>query len=610
LGAGKADAMIRSLAWQDQTPHFTANGDDYSFVHLLLDTDGSGPPLGRLVENDFAVCNADCRLDNRDELLPRLNLPENAGDSDILLAAHALWGAKMPGHLLGDFAFAIWHRASRTLFAARDHFGVKPFYYYHAGEKFLFASDISALFAAGAPRRIKDAAIADFLTRAAPPASETSFEGIKLLPPGHWLSLQDGALSTGCYYQLELPEIRKHKNAPAEFRRLLTAAVHARLRGAPKLNIGAMLSGGLDSSSIACLAATKIPNLPTLSMVFDETPEFNERPFIETVLAQGGFAPIFIPSNALPPFAEVTAMIREQTDLFNAPNIGASRMIYHVAREAGLRVLLDGHGGDEVAPVGFTRLHELAIAGHWRSLWRAMDGAMPETNARLKLYGFWKYFRRHTPLWLVFRLPSVLRRRLGLLPRSEDEGLLNPDFAARIAQARQAPEAKPPAHVAFSERHHHFSVLTGPLQAHAFEILSHMAAAAGVEARYPFWDKRLVEFCLSLEPAEKFDAGFGRLILRRAMEGVLPERVRLRRDKLNFMPHIVAGMFKHHQSLIGQLCNAQGPLGNYVNLAALRKAASRAASAPANKPDGLATQQVWRATILAFWLQAQAPGEG
>jgi hypothetical protein len=86
--------------------------------------------------------------------------------------------------------------------------------------------------------------------------------------------------------------------------------------------------------------------------------------------------------------------------------------------------------------------------------------------------------------------------------------------------------------------------------------------------------------------------------------------VRLRRDKLNFMPHVVSGMFKHHQVLIDELCNAPGQLADYVNLAALRKAAARAASAPANKPDGQATQQVWRVAILAFWLRAQEPGGG
>ncbi len=553
---------------------------------------------------------ADCRIDNRSDLLPLLNLSENVGDSEILLGAYALWGANMAARLLGDFAFAIWDRTTNALFAARDHFGVKPFYYHNAGVEFLFASDIRALFAAGAPRRVKEAAIADYLTRTIPPAAETSFEGIKRLPPGHWLSFQNGALKIGCYYKLEIPALQKHDDAPAALRRLLAAAVHARLRGAPGVKIGAMLSGGLDSSSIACLAAAEIPNLPTLSMVFDETPDHNERPFIEAVLAQGRFAPLFLPSNNIPHFGEAPAIIREQTDLVGAPNIGAARTVYHVAREAGLHVLLDGHGGDEVAPIGYIRLHELAMAGQWRNLWCALDGVMPEPNMRKKFHRFWKYFRRHTPLWLVFRLPSVFRRRLGLLPRSEDENLLNPEFAAQVAQARLPPEAKPPKHEAFSELHFHFSVLTGPLQSLGFEVLNHMASAAGIEARYPFWDKRIVEFCLSIDPAEKFNDGYGRLILRRAMKGILPDKVRLRRDKLNFMPHVITGMFKHHAALIDQLCNDKsGLLAKYVNLDTLRKAADRARNSPPDKPDGRAAQQVWRAVMLHFWLQEQAQAE-
>ncbi len=182
-------------------------------------------------------------------------------------------------------------------------------------------------------------------------------------------------------------------DAAAEFRQILTQAVEARLRGG---EAGAVLSGGLDSSSIACTAAPLLRArnagpLRTFSLVFDETPEFNERPFIEVVLVQGGFAPTFISSNRLAPFAVFDRIIGEQQDLFLAPNLPSSRQIPHIAPSQSIRVLLDGHGGDQVAPVGGGPLHELGRAQKWIMLWRQLMTGYDTSEGR-KLPIFWRFF--------------------------------------------------------------------------------------------------------------------------------------------------------------------------------------------------------------------------
>jgi asparagine synthase (glutamine-hydrolysing) len=152
----------------------------------------------------------------------------------------------------------------------------------------------------------------------------------------------------------------------------------------------------------------------------------------------------------------------------------------------------------------------------------------------------------------------------------------------------------------------HYEAISSPLQSHAFEILDRLAAAAGVEARYPFWDKRLVEFSLSLPPEEFCDLGWGRLILRRAMEGVLPDAVRWRRDKFDFTPKIAAGMVAHDADVVDSSLR-DGTLTGFADAALARAAFARIRPAPL-QANGRDVHQVWQSVVLACWLRARRRG--
>jgi asparagine synthase (glutamine-hydrolysing) len=601
--------MLQAIEHRGPDGRKLAVGEGGAFGHCLLATDDGGPETGRLVEDENFLAMADCRLDNREELTEALGLAPAMGDSEILLAGYRLWGENLASHLLGDFAFIIWNKQAGRLYAARDHFGIKPLYYAYNSEFFVFCSDLSGIFASGLIKRdIRDVAIADFLASVAPAEDSTSYSAVWRLPPGHSCILSADDLVLSAYWKLPPPEIIAREDAPGEFRRLLSQAIAARLRGGP---VGAMLSGGLDSSSITCLAAALPPHssskmpLPTFSMVFDATPELNERNYIETVLAQGKFAPCFIPSDDVPPFALLESILAEQHDLFLAPNLACSRRVYHAAHAAGVRVLLDGHGGDEVAPVGVGRLVELAEAGRWFTLWRQLgEGVLSPGEKRLP--SFLIFVKHYSFLRRLRRIP--LTRRFFSPPAGDPAlSFLNPDFAARtrVSERVRAKVARAP-NANMIELHHHYNILTGRLQSYVFEILDRTAAAAGVEARYPFWDKRLVEFCLSLDPVEKLNKGWGRLILRRALQGILPREVQWRSGKFNFLPHLATAMIRNHAKLIEEvLADKEGQLDSYVNLPALRDAYSRLTDNP-KQPNGYEVQSLWRAVILAYWLKRQS----
>jgi asparagine synthase (glutamine-hydrolysing) len=199
-------------------------------------------------------------------------------------------------------------------------------------------------------------------------------------------------------------------------------------------------------------------------------------------------------------------------------------------------------------------------------------------------------------------------RRFRRASHNDEKGprwsrFINPDLAARTDVA-----ARYSAHRALmisykSEREQHLNEISAPMQAHALEVLDKAAAGAGVEARYPFWDKRLVEFCLALPADAKLRDGWSRMVLRRAMDGVLPEAVTWRRDKFDFTVHLIRGMLAHHRPMLDQILFEDAVnIGGYVDLAAVT-AAYRRMVKHAEAANGYDVQAVWRTAVLALWLR-------
>ncbi|TIW33436.1 MAG: lasso peptide isopeptide bond-forming cyclase, partial [Mesorhizobium sp.] len=183
-------------------------------------------------------------------------------------------------------------------------------------------------------------------------------------------------------------------------------------------------------------------------------------------------------------------------------------------------------------------------------------------------------------------------------------GLVNPELARRTELAERFHRAGyMPSSVSASEALTHRWILSTGLVPHAFEVLDKAAANFGVEPRYPFWDKPLVEFCLALPGEEKLSSGFGRYVLRRAMDGILPPEVQWRRDKIDFTANLVKGMVGNHRDLLHKvLVSDAGLIAPYVNLPEVAAAYARIL----RRPDGAApldVQYVWRSTSLSLWLR-------
>lgn len=572
------------------------------------------------VKGQLAI-TADARIDNREELASALNLKaylsEKISDSELILAAYQKWGDRCSERLLGDFAFAIWDGRAQTLFCARDHFGIKPFYYYHQpGAIFAFASEIKALWVLkNVPASPNSTQIARYLEADLTNETATFFQDILRLPPAHSMIVSATTVTLQRYWSLD-PTYELRLGSDAEyaeaFREVFTEAVRCRLRSA--FPVGSTLSGGLDSSAIACVARDLLhlankPSLPTFSIIFDQVSESDERAFQNAVIAQGGVVPHYVYGDRISPLGHIDRMLWHQDQPFYCPNLFLNWGVFEAAQSKGVRVLLDGFDGDTAVSHGLGYLDELAQAKQWLTLAKEAKG-LARNSQRSAWQIFWRYVRQHNLDPVIAQLPLLqqLRKRKQQWDRAPVASTswnptINAEFMAKISlqQSSITPQTER-AQKIWTERERHYRMFTRGQLSFVQGVLDHAVAAFPLEARYPFNDRRLVEFCLSLPPEQKMHQGWTRMILRRGMDGILPKEIQWRGSKANLSYSFEYGLREFDQVQLQAALDAnESYLAPYLDVARLKQTYQHWMSQSA-QIDNESTV-IWIAVTLALWLR-------
>ncbi len=554
------------------------------------------------------VITADARIDNREELLSLLDfrsLPGEISDSRLILAAYEKWGKSCVRKLIGDFAFAIWDRRRQSLFCARDHIGVRLFYYHSSPRAFVFASEIKAILSLPeVPRRLNELQVPEYLGGSFDNKVSTFYREILRLPPGHCLMVSPGKKpSLESYWELDpLGELRlgSDEKYAEGFREVFTEAVRCRLRSA--FPVGAELSGGMDSSAVVCVARELLNSsgksiLNTFSWIFDQVPKSDERFYIQAVVNQGGLEPHFIRPEFISPLAGIEEIFRYADEPLAIPNLYMStEALYPAVQQRGVRVLLDGLEGDVVVSHGYEYLPELLQLGQWRELYR--EGTCLARRQMLPLWRvFWsRVFKPAIPQPLL-RLISKIMGRL----RRGGETLLNPDFARRLAlQERGRAVARRAPQEARRSRGQHWLLLTGGLEAYVLEAAARTAAPFGIEPRHPFYDKRVVEFCLALPAEQKLHRGWNRMILRRALGHLYPPEVCWRANKGDLSANFLKAFLTLARRRLDEVILLDpAAIRPYVNLDFLRQNYQKLLQGG----TGDHSLNVWLTVTLALWLR-------
>lgn len=589
------------------------------------------------------VITADARIDNRDDLLRSLDLvnsPSVISDSELILTAYMHWGDQCVEKLIGDFAFAIWDGYQQRLFCARDHFGMRPFFYFRSSNVFAFASEIKALLnLTFVPRRINEAKIACYLIEDLDDKAITFYEDIYRLPPAHSLVITQKNHNLQEYWTLSDGNYQASDEEFAEgFFDIFREAVRCRTRSV--YPIGALLSGGLDSSSVVAVAKDLIPPqagdgvLRTFTADFPNVVKADERHFVDAVLAQGNVESFRICASELSPLRDSERMYGHIDEPIPVPNLFMQWALYEVAQQQQVRVLLTGLDGDNAVSYGWPRLIDLISQGDWDRLVTetksaaALRGVGDEAILRRWVYPYLTDLSKHFRLITLAQTISQLHKHFlisreqviynygikPLIPRSLRRlrrRFLDPSFSLyesiirnQFAKQHGIGSEQRILHrklfdVLTEKEAHRRRIMNGLLNL-AFEVQDISAFAFSIESRQPFFDKRLIEYSFSLPADQKMSQGWTRVVLRRAMEGILPPEVQWRKDKAFLGGHFITALLERERAVLDDvLVNNPGQLERFVDLNNLQDVFRQYIDAPQDR----SATTVWGALMLGLWLR-------
>ncbi|WP_404452362.1 asparagine synthetase B [Virgibacillus necropolis] len=494
------------------------------------------------------VITADAIIDNRDELFDKLQVDREhrkaIPDSQLILLAYYKWREEVPKHLNGDFAFMIWDEKEQKLFGARDFSGARTLYFYRNESRFAFSTTIEPLFTLPyIERELNEECLAEFL--AIPTMVEavdmfsTVYKSIQQIPPSHSITVLDGKVSLSRYNAIEVTDrlkLKSNKDYEEAFRHVFQKAVKAKLRTHGE--VGSHLSGGLDSGSVASFAAKELKKerkqLHTFSYVPEEsftdwTPNYyvaDERQYIkETVNHVGNISDDYLSFEGKSPLSEVDDFL----NIMEMPykffeNSFWLKGINEQAQQKGIRVMLNGARGNHSISWGSMKLTynyytDLFKRFKWSRLLSELDSYCNNFNTGKSVM-----------------IPFVAKRAFpAVFPRKEQHHynlptFINPSFAQKTnvfekLEGYGLDKNSGPIENLTEYRKNYYK------QLYAWNKSG--VAGTKLSLRYSIWDRdptndlNVIRFCLALPEEQYAIDGMERSLIRRAMKGLLPDKVRL-----------------------------------------------------------------------------------
>ncbi|MFN7965642.1 MAG: asparagine synthase (glutamine-hydrolyzing) [Acidobacteriota bacterium] len=465
-------------------------------------------------------------------------------DTEVLLRAYAQWGRECLAQLNGMFAFAIWDRRERCLFAARDRLGIKPFYWASRGSALLFASEIKSTIGVSGLVEVAADNETEMNPWHFPSAPRTGFEGNQKLPAGHTLEWRDGQVSVKPWWQVTIgSDDSESRVLEEELADLLASALD--LQMISDVPIGALLSGGLDSSLVVALMRRRTTSsVRTFTIGFRDEDRRFESMSRDDLYARGIAARLGCQHSEIVITPDVLSLLPELVWHMDEPIADPAAintaLISRAARDAGVVVLLNGMGADEIFG-GYRKHMACLLADSYRALLPSWLRSLAESaGQRISVAGAASGYRRRR--WLrrflgfasLDRIPRFLQSDLSI-----DPGL----YARLFERSHEMPYTalQEVAHrcVPFSGRGVSYlqqmclSDTTIFLPDHNLTYTDKASMAAGVEGRPPIIDHRIVEFAFRLADRERIHRSTQKAILRRVAGRWLPAEV-LRRPKAPF----------------------------------------------------------------------------
>ncbi|MDD1658789.1 MAG: asparagine synthase (glutamine-hydrolyzing), partial [Methanomicrobiales archaeon] len=477
------DAAKQPMTNEDGTLWLVFNGEIYNFIELRKELAGKGHTF------------------------------RSDGDTEVILHAYEEWGKECLSRFNGMWAFALWDSRKQELFCARDRFGIKPLYYARAGDMILFASEIKALLAhPDIGREPDDELLLTFLAWGVlDHTAGTMFKGIYQLQPAHRIVFSRSGSGTPERYwdvamnsQVGHPWPEEDVRAATAFRDLLTDAVRIHLRS--DVPVGTCLSGGIDSSTLAALINRLIraeapqsvgDRQKTFSIVFPD-PRFNEGPFIDQLVAAAEVDAKRITVEPDEIAGDLPRLLTMQDEPFGSLSIYAQYRVMELASRS-VKVVLDGQGADE------------QLGGYLAYQGSYLQGLLHGLHLSTVLSETAGSYRHHRGFFRDALLQVLVRSQWRSLLKGDIPSISRYTGSLDEVLKRELLSTNLPALLHWEDRN---------------------SMAFSIESRVPFLDHRVVEFLAALPLHQKIRDGVTKYILRKAIQGLVPEAIRCRMDKM------------------------------------------------------------------------------
>lgn len=556
---------------------------------LLRVTPESEKEIQPLVDSSGNILVFDGRLDNRDGLLANLRdshqVSSTSPDPALVLAAYQAFGDRFPEKLVGDFALGLFDPTRQQLLLARDSIGIRPLYYCRSRETLFFASEIKALLAhPEVSCQPNDDMLADFLLTQVHDQEMTFFKDIFRVPPSQVAVFSTQGIAKRQYWDFDpgrTIRLKSFEEYAEAFLSVFELAVKRRLRSTHPVAVS--VSGGLDSSSILCMAealARREPGGPLLhgvSYISEEGSPSDEQKFLVEIEKKYGTTIHRVPSDPMGLLDESKDVVRYSETPWLDGLWSTVRSSFRTVKQIGGRVVLTGSWGDHVL------FHQAYLIDLFRSLeWRTI-------GVHLNEHGLWlddvgpKVFRQRFFLGLLkhhlLRPLYPLIRGIWLNGRIWFKGdrpwfsdTLRRRASGRAWNRPMSEQWESPSMQARSI----YSEVRSARHVLGMEINNHLTSMYGLEPAYPFLDRDLVVFLMAIPGEVLTRGGVPKALLRAALRGVLPDAIALRRSKADFTHLVNTAVQRDFPQLVQYLvAGGQAIKQGYISEDVLKKSLER-----------------------------------
>ncbi|MBE2228543.1 MAG: asparagine synthase (glutamine-hydrolyzing) [Ignavibacteria bacterium] len=460
----------------------------------------------------------------RNELLQKGHKFNTGSDTEVVLNAYKEWGEDCLHRLNGMWAFAIWDKTEKTLFCSRDRYGIKPLYFYKDDNKLIFGSEIKQILSCGVDKTVNDETIYDYLVfHFIDHTENTFFKNITKVQAGHKFTIKNNEFKLSRWYNLpEVNYIRDEKNLYSDLYDLLYDSVRLRLRS--DVEVGSCLSGGLDSSAIVCIMHEILHNegKPEIQKTFTacyDDPLIDERPYVEEVIKQTNSTKYYLFPDVQGFRSDIDKMTYHQDEPYTGATVFAQWSVFKKIHEAGIKVVLDGQGSDEIL-LGYFSFFPFHLKRNLLNPFKFISEYVKGVNTSNLGYN------KFTQNLVYFNTGSV---RYSHVMKNSSAFVKN-DFIT--AHNRRDLFNQMIAATGLEENR--LSNLWNISLPSLLRYEDRNSMAFSVEARIPFLDHRLVEYIFRIPLNKLIHKGWTKFALRESLKGRIPEDIRMRKGKLAF----------------------------------------------------------------------------